>query len=98
LSEEGKRYVLYRVEAAKPDTFGSTLQAYTRNRHRERVIPNWGHERYTVLPFSDGGIVGSRIALFGCPVDDALSTVGAIEVAEGLPHPMIEGEWGKETR
>ncbi len=98
LSEEGKRYVLYRVEAAKPDTFGSTLQAYTRNRHRERVIPNWGHERYTVLPFEDGGIVGSRIALFGCPVDDALSTVGSIEVAEGLPHPMIDGEWGKETR
>jgi hypothetical protein len=45
LSEEGKRYVLYRVEAAKPDSLGSTLQAYTRSRHGERIIPNWGHER-----------------------------------------------------
>ena len=98
LSEEGKRYVLYRVEAAKPDTFGSTLQAYTRDRKLERVVPNWGHERYTVAPFSDGGILGSKIALFGCPVEDALTTVGAIEVAEGLPHPMIDGEWGKLAR
>ncbi|MFG1691320.1 hypothetical protein ACGF5M_04120 [Gemmatimonadota bacterium] len=98
LSEEGKRYVLYRVEAAKPDSFGSTLQAYTRNRNRERIIPNWGHERYTAPPFDDGGIVGSKIALFGCRVDDALATVGAIEVAEGLPHPTIDGEWGKEAR
>ena len=98
LSEEGKRHVLYRVEAAKPDSFGSTLQAYARNRTRERIIPNWGHERYTAPPFNDGGIVGSKIALFGCFVDDALATVGAIEVAEGLPHPTIDGEWGKEAR
>jgi hypothetical protein len=97
LSEEGKRYVLYRVEAAKPDSFGSTLQAYTRNRSEERVIPNWGHERYTAGPYLDGGVVGSRIALFGCPVEDALATLGVIEVAEGLPHPMIDGEWGKEA-
>jgi len=98
LSEEGKRYVLYRVEAAKPDSFGSTLQAYARNRSRERIIRNWGHERYTAPTFADGGIVGSKIALFGCPVADALATVGGIEVAEGLPHPTIDGEWGKEAR
>ncbi|MCD4665446.1 MAG: hypothetical protein K8R68_09245, partial [Bacteroidales bacterium] len=36
LSEEGKRYVLYRVEAAKPENFGSTLQAYCRNRSNDR--------------------------------------------------------------
>jgi len=41
LSEKGKRYVLYRVEAAKPAYFGSTLQAYCRNRNIERVIENW---------------------------------------------------------
>lgn len=95
LSEEGKRHVLYRVEAAKPDSFGSTLQAYTRNRSTPRVIPNWGHERYSVPAFEDGGVVGSKIALFGSPVGDALATVGSIEVAEGLPHPIIDGEWGK---
>lgn len=98
LKEEGKRHVLYRVEAAKPDSFGSTLQAYVRNRNEARVIPNWGVERYVAPPFEDGGIVGSAVALFGCPEEDALSVLGAIEIAEGLPHPTIDGVWGKEAR
>jgi len=38
LSEENKSYVLYRVEAAKPTDFGSSLQAYCRNRNRERIV------------------------------------------------------------
>lgn len=40
-------------------------------------------------------MIGSKIALFGCPVDKVLETIGAIEIAENLPHPMIDGEWGK---
>ncbi|MBI2302102.1 MAG: hypothetical protein HYU66_24630 [Armatimonadetes bacterium] len=43
----------------------------------------------------EGGVRGSRIALFGCAEPDALATIGAIEVAEGLPHPMLDGVWGK---
>ena len=43
----------------------------------------------------DGGVKGSKIALFGCPEKDALATIGRIEVAEGLPHPMLDGVWGK---
>ncbi|MCY2990129.1 MAG: hypothetical protein NTY19_19985 [Planctomycetota bacterium] len=38
---------------------------------------------------------GSKIALFGCPEKEALATIGNIEVAEGLPHPMLDGVWGK---
>jgi hypothetical protein len=45
--------------------------------------------------FDDGGVVGSRIALFGCPASEALETIGQIELAEGLPHPFIDGEWAK---
>jgi hypothetical protein len=97
LSEVGKRGVLYRVEAAKPDTFGSTLQAYTRNRTEARVVPNLGHERYLAPAFDDGGIVGSKIALFGSPVAEALATLGDIEVDEGLPHPTLNGRWTKES-
>lgn len=98
LSEKGKRHVLYRVEAAKPEDFGSTLQAYCRNRIRERVVENWGHSAYRVPPFEDGGPVGSKIALFGCPVEEALETIGRIEREEGLPHPQIDGRWGKTVR
>jgi len=98
LSEEGKRAVLYRVEAAKPDEAGSTLQAYVRERATDRVVENWRHPGYLVPAFDDGGLVGSAIALFGVPSDRALETIGAIEVAEGLPHPTIEGEWAKTFR
>jgi hypothetical protein len=98
LSEAGKRYVLYRVEAAKPDSFGSTLQAYCRDRSRERVVENWGHEAYMVPPFEDGGVAGSAIALFGAPAGAALETIGRIELAEGLPHPLLDGVWTKQAR
>jgi len=98
LAGEKSRYVLYRVEAAKPEDFGSTLQAYTRDRSTDRVIENWGKKRYVAPAFDDGGVIGSKIALFGAPADRALETLGAIEVVEGLPHPTIDGEWGKTAR
>ena len=98
LSEENKSYVLYRVEAAKPEDFGSTLQAYCRNRNTERVISNLNHDRFISPVFEDGGIIGSKIALFGCPVETTLETIEKIEIEEGLPHPIIDGVWGKKSR
>lgn len=92
-----KRGVLYSVEAAKPTHYGSTLQAYTRNRSKDRVIENWGHKRYVAPAFADGGLIGSKIALFGCATDQTLATIGAIELAEGLPHPTINGQWVKTS-
>jgi hypothetical protein len=98
LSEEGKRYVLYRVEAAKPTVFGSSIQAYCRDRSKERIISNLNHERYIAPAFDDGGFIGSKIALFACPNNEALEMIGKIEIAENLPHPLIDGEWGKTSR
>ncbi|MDH5382576.1 MAG: hypothetical protein OEW75_17105, partial [Cyclobacteriaceae bacterium] len=95
LSEKGKREVLYRVEAAKPENYGSSLQAYVRNRTTDRLINNWGHEYYVSPAYTDGGIVGSKIALFGCPENKALETIGEIEIEQGLAHPLIDGTWGK---
>ena len=84
-----------RGDTAQATTFGSVLQAFTRDRSRDRVIANWGHQRYFVPAYEDGGVVGSKIALFGCPAGDVLKRIGEIEVAEGLAHPMIDGVWGK---
>jgi hypothetical protein len=95
--EEDNPWVLYYVEAAKPCENGSSLQAYTRNRKQERVIRNWGHDRYVAPPYGDGGVVGSKIALFASPTESALATIGEIELQEGLPHPTIEGEWVKTS-
>jgi hypothetical protein len=92
-----KRFVLYSLEAAKPTRLGSTLQAYTRNRATERIIRNWGMDQYTAPAFADGGLAGSKIALFMCPNAETLDRIGEIEIAEGLPHPVINGVWVKKT-
>lgn len=89
--------VLYRGQAAKHTDFGSVVQAYVRNRYKERVISMWSHDQYTVPAYNDGGLVGSKIALFGCPEPQALDYLEKIVIGEGLPHPMIGGEWGKRT-
>lgn len=95
LSEKGKRYVLYRVEAAKPVEGGSSLQCYCRNRNKERFIENWGQKNYISPVFEDGGIIGSSIAFFACNPNRILEVIGRIEIEEDLPHPMIDNEWGK---
>ncbi len=85
----------YRGDTAKPTPFGSVIQAYVRNRSATRVISNWGHSHYTAPAYRDGGLIGSKIALFGCAAPEALATIGAIEQEEGLPHPMMDGVWAK---
>ena len=86
---------LFRGDTARRTEFGSVIQAFCRNRDQDRIIANWGHEKYLAPAFNDGGVMGSRIALFACPSPRALETIGAIEVAEGLPHPMLDGVWVK---
>jgi hypothetical protein len=95
LPDELRKQQLWRGDTAKRTPFGSTLQAYCRNRDRQRVISNWGHERFVALPFDDGGVIGSKIALFAGPPTVALPTLGEIELAEGLPHPILDGSWAK---
>ncbi|WP_139352713.1 hypothetical protein [Algoriphagus sp. A40] len=88
----------YRGQTARIIEGGSILQAYTRDRSQERIISNWSHDKYVAPAFKDGGIVGSKIALFGTNSSKVLDLIGEIEVAEGLPHPMINGVWAKKSR
>lgn len=92
-----KKFVLYSVEAARPTWYGSSLQAYTRNRNKDRVIVNWGYDAYTSPALKDGGIKGSKIALFGCPTALTLDIIEEIELLEGLPHPTLNGQWIKKS-
>lgn len=98
ISSDWKSKKHYRGQTAKPHDFGSTLQAYCRNRNKDRIISNWAHTHYMAPAFNDGGIIGSKIALFGCMPDKTLELIGKIEVNEGLPHPTIDGEWAKTAR
>ena len=95
LPEELRKEQLWRGNTAMHTAYGSSLQAYCRNRDRTRVIENWGNEKFVALPYEDGGVAGGKIALFACPAAQALATLGEIEVAEGLPHPILDGKWAK---
>ncbi|MFC3199903.1 hypothetical protein ACFOET_19950 [Parapedobacter deserti] len=57
-------------------------------------------ERSLTLPITgpDARIVGSKIALFGDLRTSILNRIGRVEVEQGLPHPIIAGEWDKESR
>jgi hypothetical protein len=88
----------FRVEAARPVGAGSSLQAYVRNRSKQRIFAHRGYSQMIIPALEDEGLVGSAIAVFGVPREKALETIGLIEVAEGLPHPMLDGEWVKTAR
>ena len=92
---ELKKDQLFRGDTARRTPFGSVLQAYCRQRDRNRTIANWGHEKFLAPAYRDGGVIGSKIALFACPAQEALQTIGTIELAEGLPHPLLDGVWAK---
>lgn len=88
--------------AALPAEFGSIIQAYCRDRSKEARRNVWGKEDVLVEPLDskdpDRSIIGSKIALFGCKEEEVLALIGKIEIAEGLPHPLIDGEWVKTSR
>jgi hypothetical protein len=95
IKAEDRTRLLFRGDVARPTSYGSVMQAYCRNRNKDRVIENWSHKFYQAPAFEDGGVIGSKIALFGVKVSEALATLSSIEINEGLPHPLLDGVWGK---
>jgi len=97
VKEDDLKKQLFRGDVARPTDFGAVLQAYCRNRDKDRIVENWGYSAYLAPAFKDGGVIGSKIALFGVTNGDVLPTISQIEVKEGLPHPLLDGEWGKQA-
>ncbi|MCX7599123.1 MAG: hypothetical protein N2512_09685, partial [Armatimonadetes bacterium] len=54
--------------------------------------------------YREYGIVGAKVAILGTPTggpDPAsrlLEAIGRVEIAEGLPHPMLNGVWIKQAK
>ena len=85
--------------AAKSQRWGSSLQAYTINRNRERNVDAWGGEfkNMPVPPIKGETVVGSKIALFICPEPKTLDWIEAITLAEKLPYPTLNKTWFKRS-
>ncbi len=74
---------------------GSAIQAYAINRARERRVDAWGGTRKNmpVIPIPGETVVGSAIALFSASEAETFDRLERIGLAEGLPHPTIDGVW-----
>jgi len=90
----------YFNSAAYRTEFGSVLQLYCNNRCRMRMRTVMEHNNVPVPPMEgpDAEIKGASFAIFGCDEKKILSIIEKIEIDEGLPHPMINGQWAKVSR
>jgi hypothetical protein len=97
-SKEG--FEMSRGRAAVQKPWGSVLQCYSLNRSMPRRADVWlgNFPDMPIPPIPGETVAGSKIALFGCPEPEALDRLGAVELAEGLPHPMLDGVWFKKSR
>lgn len=91
----------FSMAAAYDMPFGSVLQLYCENRRRDRIKTVCYAENCIPAPKlerDDADIKGCSFALFACEKEAALAVIGEIEMGEGLPHPMLVGEWLKTSR
>jgi len=97
--DNAEGFDMSRGRAAEPRSWGSVLQAYSLNRTLPRTADVWlgNFPNMPIPPIPGETVVGSKIALFGCPEPKVLERLGEIEVAEGLPHPLIDGVWAKQS-
>lgn len=79
---------------ASAEEFGSALQAFILNQALDRKIRVWHlHDNVPVPGLPEYRLEGTAIALFGTSPDEALAHIGYVNQAEGIPYPVIDGEW-----
>ena len=88
--------------------FGSTICMHSRDRRMEQMIRfpilpdnldgKANSARYQLVPPVNADFIGSAIALYACPDSLGLNTIEKIVLAEGLPHPEVDGKWIKDIK
>lgn len=86
--------------AAADNSDGTIFQFSCRRRNQVEYRAVQQIKESLTLPIDgeDGAIKGAKIAFFGSKQADALVRIGEIEVEQGLPHPLFDGEWGKTAQ
>lgn len=89
----------YRLAAVGMED-GTLFQISARNRSRLEYRTVENVENAMVMPVKgpDALIEGAKVAIWGSRSEKALERIGEIEVEQGLPHPLFDGEWGKTSR
>ena len=86
---------MYRGSLAVKKPYGSELRLFARDRRIPQTIGKGNKIQYVAPINSD--FTGSAVAFFGCPEPEVLNVIEKIELGEGLPHPMLDGEWIKRS-
>jgi hypothetical protein len=97
---------VYGTGAKLEPAFGSTIAYHARDRrqsytHLFSLLPGFqrSRPRHQVSdPVAGVDFLGSGIALYACPDDQALATIEKILLGEGLPHITIDGRWIRDPR
>lgn len=83
--------------------FGSTVAYHARDRRRSytylwSLLPGFerSRPRHQVTDPVDVDFIGSAVALYACPDELGLPVIESIIMAEGLPHPMVDGKWVRD--
>ena len=81
--------------SANYESYGSRFYLASLDHARPMEFRKWRTSK--PIPVT---VKGSKAALFGVPRgrDSELDMIEAVELAEGLPHPMFLGKWNKRTR
>jgi len=86
--------------AASYQPYGSSLELISFDHTRERFLfPIKKGNLKRAVPIPGLTVVGSKVALFGCPrgKKSELDVIEEIELAEDLPHPTYKGKWIKRS-
>lgn len=86
------------IQALSMQTAGGHAGCGTGHHEHAAAETEQGADLQAYARDADGGLIGSKIALFACPREEPLETIGQIELAEGLPHPVLDGEWTKTSK
>ena len=88
-----------RSSSAQKISGGSVVQAYCMDRSRPRTVTGWWGQfpEMPVEAVKGETTEGSKIALFACRPAQLPDRIEKIELAEGLPHPLIDGIWSKRS-
>jgi len=76
---------------------GSQVYVSSKDRSRPVGIDRQDRKPMPTQPVPGLTVVGSAVALFGCGLAKELDWIEAIELGEGLPHPMMDGQWAKRS-
>ncbi len=94
----GVQALSFGVESFPRDRQGRSLYEFNfMEMARQRVGTPGDSRILTATLYRSIETTGARVALVTCPGTRLMETLARLELDQGLPHPMIDGVWGKQS-